>query len=723
VVGQTAVTASGKEPVADTALGSASFLLSPMPVITGPLIFLPPVTYSEGNSNNDSGFPTAMADVNGDGKLDLVVINNSNTVIVLLGNGDGSFQAPQSYSTGLASSEGITIADLNGDGKPDLVLTGCGVSCFPGDVAVLLGNGDGSFKTAVLYGTGGWVGQSVAVADVNLDGKADLVVVNVCTTINCTGYGALGVMLGKGDGTFEPVVTYSTGGFGSSEVTIADVNGDGNPDLLVANRCNPKGCTSYDQSHEVGVLLGRGDGTFRSVVGYASGGVGADSVTAIDLNGDGKLDLVVENQCMMANCPFASDSIVGVLLGNGDGTFQAAMSYDTGGMLARGLTVADVNGDGKPDLIMTGFCNENSVGCGSALANLFALLGNGNGTFQPGEILYMLGAIGGPETLLVGDLNDDGNPDLVAVHGCNYLNCPSNDVEVGVMLNNRGAPATTISLTSSKNPVPLFTTVTYTAKVAGGSGGTLSGTVTFADGNSPAKTVTLSANQAKYSTTYRTAGNHLMTASYSGVFHTDEGSRSVTLTENAVDPTTTALATSGSPTFVGQPVTFTTTVTSTYGAIPNGELVKFYDGGTLLASVALSGGKATYTTSKLTAKTHGMKAVYVGDSMFATSTGYVTQVVELYPTTTTLTCSPNPSSFGQVVTMTATVKSSGPATPTGKVIFRDGPTWIGAGILSGGVATITRSNFAVGTHAIKATYGGDSNAATSTSAVVNQVVN
>ncbi len=174
------------------------------------------------------------------------------------------------------------------------------------------------------------------------------------------------------------------------------------------------------------------------------------------------------------------------------------------------------------------------------------------------------------------------------------------------MLNNRGAPATTISLTSSKNPVPLFTTVTYTATVAGGSGGTLSGTVTFADGSAPIKTVTLSANQAKYSTTYTTAGNHLMTATYSGVFHTDEGSRSVTLTENAVDPTTTALATSGSPTFVGQPVTFTATVTSKYGAIPNGDLVKFYDGSTLLASVALSGGKATFATSKLKAKSHGM---------------------------------------------------------------------------------------------------------------------
>jgi hypothetical protein len=118
-----------------------------------------------------------------------------------------------------------------------------------------------------------------------------------------------------------------------------------------------------------------------------------------------------------------------------------------------------------------------------------------------------------------------------------------------------------------------------------------------------------------------------------------------------------------------------------------------------------------------------MKAVYAGDSMFATSTGYVTQVVELYSTTTTLTSSPNPSSFGQTVTMTATVKSSGPVAPTGKVTFTDGTTWIGAGTLSGGVVTITRSNLTVGTHPITATYNGDSNSAKSSSAVVNQVVN
>jgi hypothetical protein len=723
-MGQTADITSGNKPVANSALGFTSFALKATPVASGRLIFLPEVIHSVGSNPDGSKAPSAaIADLNGDGRLDVVIVsvNTISTVAVLLGNGDGSFQAPQSYSSGLPSAFAVTIADLNDDRKPDLVVTGCCSNSSSGEVAVLLGNGDGSFKSGALYQTGGLsVSAPAAVADVNLDGKFDLVVANLCPTLSCSAFGTLAVLLGKGDGTFQSVVTYSTGGFKSSAVAIADVNADRNPDLLVGNDCGTT-CTTYDQGHQLGVLLGKGDGTFQPVAGYASGGFGANSITAIDVNGDSNLDLVVGNRCYLT-CGPGSDSGVGTLLGNGDGTFQAAAPYDSGGQLTRGLKVADVNADGKRDLIMVGFCSLNSAGCGSAFANLFALLGNGNGTFQPAVVLYMLGAYGGPKTLLTRDLNDDGKPDLLLVHGCSYRNCPVNDVEVGVMLNNRGAPATTVSLTSSKNPVSRFQTVTYTAKVAGGSGGTLDGTLTFADGADPVKIVPLSSNQATYSTTYRTAGSHQLTATYSGVFHTDAGSRSVTLTENVVNPTKTTLATSGSPSFVGRPVTFTATVTSNYGAIPDGELVTFFDESTLLASVALSGAKATFTTSKLTAKSHGIRAVYGGDSTFATSTGYLNQVVKRYPTTTTLTCHPNPSSFGQVVTMTATVKSAGPMTPTGRVIFTDGTTWIGAGTLSGGVAAITRSNLAPGSHAIKATYNGDSNSATSTSAVVSQVV-
>lgn len=695
------------------------------PIATGRLIFLSQEISSLGK--NLTGFvPSgALADLDKDGKLDLVLIglDGSDTVTVRLGNGDGTFQAPHTFATGLASTQAVTVADLNGDGKPDLAITGCGATCSRGVVAVLLGNGDGSFKATALYETGGSLSTAApAVADLNHDGKMDLVVVNA-TGSGSPAFGDVTILLGRGDGTFQPPTTYSTGGFGSSSVAIAKLNGDDHPDLVVSNDCSRQSCTTYDQSHQIGVLLGNGDGTFQPVVGYPSGGFGTDFVNAIDLNGDGKLDVVAATRCT-PKCTLTSGPVSGVavLLGNGDGTLQPPVSYNTGATLARGLTVIDANGDGKRDLIMTGFCNENTSGCDHALANIFALLGNGDGTFKPGEILYMLGSFGGPETLLTGDLNGDHKPDLLLIHSCNLLNCPVSDFEAGVMFNNRGAPATSISLSSSTSSVPLFQTVTYTAKVSDGSSAALSGTVTFADGADPVKTVNLSASQATYSTTYKTPAIHQITATYSGVLNTNESRRSVVLTENAVAPTKTVLTSSGSPSFVGVPVTFTATVTSKYGSIPAGEIVKFFDGNTLLAPVALSGGKATFTTSTLTARSHAMKAVYAGDSMFATSTGFANQLVQLPATTTTLMSQPNPSSFGQVVTISVTVKSAGPATPTGKVIFTDGTTWIGAASVSGGVASITKSNLASGSHPIRARYSGDSKSAASTSAVVNQVV-
>jgi hypothetical protein len=162
-------------------------------------------------------------------------------------------------------------------------------------------------------------------------------------------------------------------------------------------------------------------------------------------------------------------------------------------------------------------------------------------------------------------------------------------------------------------------------------------------------------------------------------------------------------------------------LTSGQGAIPDGELVTFYDGMVAIGTGSTASGVATFTTSSLTAKTHTIKASYPGDAIFRPSTGLVTQVVNKYPTTTTLSSSPNPSQFGQKVTFTAQVTSSGPA-PTGTVAFRDGTNGIGSATLSGGVATFTRSRLAVGTHSITAHYNGDAASSTSTSSVVNQVV-
>ena len=149
--------------------------------------------------------------------------------------------------------------------------------------------------------------------------------------------------------------------FFPTPVTVADVNGDGKPDLLMGNYC-PQLNGNCVGDGSVGVLLGKGDGTFAPAVTYDSGGFGAQTVVAADVNGDGKLDLVVANGSPNA----ATD----VLLANGDGTFQAANNYPGGGVA---VSVADLNGDGKPDLLAVD------------QASIFAYLNNGDGTFAPAQ--------------------------------------------------------------------------------------------------------------------------------------------------------------------------------------------------------------------------------------------------------------------------------------------------------------------------------------------------
>jgi FG-GAP-like repeat len=194
------------------------------------------------------------------------------------------------------------------------------------------------FLPVVTYGSGGTGASSVAVADVNGDGKPDLVVANICASSTDCSKGTVAVLLGNGDGTFQTAVTYGSGGQGASSVAVGDLNGDGKPDLAVANGGSP----------QVGVLLGNGDGTFQPVQTYPSGGF---DIAIADVNGDGKLDLLI------VNCgPCGSgEGVAGVLLGNGDGTFEPVRTMSLPRYYPGAMAVADVNGDGKPDLVISFF--------------------------------------------------------------------------------------------------------------------------------------------------------------------------------------------------------------------------------------------------------------------------------------------------------------------------------------------------------------------------------
>jgi hypothetical protein len=284
---------------------------------------------------------------------------------VLLGNGDGTFQPVVIYDAGGYQESGLVVADMNGDGKPDIVVASrctvgnsndCNNRLLSGTVAVLLGNGDGTFQAPMAFDTGGVWALSVAVADVNGDGKLDVVVANCGSDENCdTEEGVVGVLLGNGDGTLQAVSTYDSGGRVGFAVRVADVNGDSKLDLMVLNLCvSANNCNNGT----VAVLLGKGDGTFQAPVTYDSGGSSPGSLAVGDVNGDGKLDVLVGRQCDGSKCPAGT---IGVLLGNGDGTFGTSIDFASGGSVPDSLAVADLNGDGKPDLLAT---NEqsNSVG-------------------------------------------------------------------------------------------------------------------------------------------------------------------------------------------------------------------------------------------------------------------------------------------------------------------------------------------------------------------------
>src|SRR5579871_1073463 len=285
------------------------------------------------------------------------------------------------------------------------------------------------------------------------------------------------------------------------------------------------------------------------------------------------------------------------------------------------------------------------------------------------------------------------------------------------------APTTT-TVTSDAEPANVNQPVTYTATVSSPYNNDLTGTVTFKDGTKTIATVNVT--QPNYTTSYSATGKHSITAIYSGDKN-NVGSTSPVFTqyiENLPVTTTTKVTSSGSPSLINTPVTFAATVTSTYGNIPDGETVTFYDSTTQIGTGTTVSGVASFTTSTLSAKTHTIKATYAGDKTFKTSSGTITQIVNPYATTTTLASNPNPSTSGQAVVLTATVTSAGPTTPTGKVKFLNGTTSLGSATLdSAGTATLTTTKLPVGTDPLTAAYQGDSQNGQSTSAVVNQVVN
>jgi hypothetical protein len=581
--------------------------------------FQPSVVYDAGTSGVTS---VAVGDLNNDGKVDLVVAS-SGFISVFLGNGDGSFKPGVGYASGSVSPGPsripLLLADLNGDGKLDVIVgSQTNQSGGNGSVAVLLNNGNGTFQTGKTYDSGGFYTSSVAVADLNADGIQDMVVVNCAASGSSSCFdagGTVGVLLGNGDGTFRAIQSYARGGWGASwsPVMVADVNGDGKPDILVGNGCKVKfigqdGHCTNDGS--VGVLTGNGDGTFRPAVTYDTGAGDAASIVLTDVDGDGKLDLVVQNGASPA-----------VLRGKGDGTFLYPDRYHSPAeMGGSAVLVGDINGDGKPDLIGFGATSVDFI---------WVMLGNGSGFTAP--FTYITGY--GLSQAVIQDVNSDGRADLLAVYGCsNSFGCGGIDGTVGVQLSNPGFiyNSTFTRVTSDVDPAPPNQPVTYTVTVTNPAGTGVTGDIACYDKKKEFLDKTLVNNRTTFTIAYPSAGTHEVQCAYLGDSE-NLGSTSLNLPEYIKVlpvPSKTTITTSGSPSHLGQPVTFTAKVTSPDGTIPDGELVTFTDGTTVLGSVPISASMATLTTSSLSAKRHTIKAAYVGDGSFKSSQGTVVQVVE-----------------------------------------------------------------------------------------------
>jgi hypothetical protein len=316
-------------------------------------------------------YPTGIVqgDFNGDGKLDLVVAvcgdqdcGATGSVQVLLGNGDGTFSLGGIYVAGPDGTvvDTMTAGDFNGDGVPDVAAVNSAINEF-GTVSILMGDGIGGFLPPVSYSVDGAVPVWAAVGDFNGDGTVDLAV-SVTTTA------VVSVLLGNGDSTFQGSVPYAVES-GVQGITVGDVNHDHQLDIVTANECgNDPAC----RKGTVSVLLGNGDGTFQPELSFFAG-IFPLSVGLGDFNRNGNRDIAVALPCG-TDPTCVSNGGVGILLGKGDGTFKPVVNYPSTGPDTARLAVADFNGDHHPDIVAT---NTQVSDITVFLANLDGTLQNG----------------------------------------------------------------------------------------------------------------------------------------------------------------------------------------------------------------------------------------------------------------------------------------------------------------------------------------------------------
>jgi len=688
------------------------------------------------------------------------VANSAGGVSILLGDGSGAFLSHVEYATGNGAAS-VAVGDFNGDGRLDLAVA----NSTDGTISVLLGNGDGTFAAATNYNVAG-ADFSIAAGDFNSDGRIDLAVTS--STSN-----EVFILLGDGHGNFGMPVSYATGA-GPRAVIVADLNSDGIPDLAVANNTDST----------VSVLLGNGDvnGTFQAATSYSTA-PSPVSLAAADFNGLGHLDLAVDGSTnvisILSQAPVASATSLaaspnpssygqpvtftatatagsGVLAGtvtfkDGAATIgtaavvngQASISLTSLSIGSHSVTAAysgDTHGHGpSTSAAVSQTVNQQTTSTALTASAANTTYGQsltltatvvpqfapatGSITFRSGSNSLGTVPLSGTSASFIVTTLVAGTHSLTASYSGDSKSIASTSPMVGLTVSKATSTTTVVS---SLDPATVTQAITFTATVAPQIGGIPTGTITFKSGATVLGTGALTNGQAALTTSTLTIGTKSITASYGGDSNFT-GSRSVVLSQVVTKATTaTVVSASANPIMIGQPVTFTASVTSLIGAPPNGEMITFRDGAATLGTAPLSGGTASYTATKLAVGPHSVRAIYAADTNFAGSTSAVlTETVNRYATSVAISSNLNPSVFGWTLTFAVSVTplTAGGTTPTGTVTIKNGTATLGSVTLSGGTTSFATSSLIAGTHAVTAVYGGDATNAGSTSAVLNQVVN